>query len=171
MAKAHLMKAKKGSKYKSNMGSMYQPTREQFLTGGGKMYGPTRRHFRPEAQSGAAIAAKKVADACAKKLSALKKEVLQAEKSAKRCAGKLKKTRTAHAAPHKTAKKARKKSSKKSHGEKTVKLADLLGKGKRKHSPTASVKASSLGGKRWSCGGPVRSGCGGSGSRVLNKKR
>jgi len=170
--KPHLMKAKKGSKYHSNRGGMYQPTREQFLTGGGKQYGPTRRHFRPEAQAGAAIAAKKIADACAKKLSVLKREVLAAEKNAKRCAGKLKKTR--HATPGKAAKSrstAGRKKASKSHGEKTVKLADLLGKSPKKHHPTKAFKASSLGGKRWSCGGPVRSGCGGSGSRVLSKVR
>ncbi len=170
--KPHLSHAAKNgsTKYHSNMGGMYQPTRAQFLTGGGKQYGPTRRHFRPEAQAGAAIAAKKVADACAKKLSALKREVVQAEKKAKRCAGTLKKTRHAHTAPHKShAKKSRKKA--KGHSEKTVKLADLLGKGPKRHHPTKAVKASSLGGKRWSCGGPVRSGCGGSGSRVLKKIR
>ena len=52
-----------------------------------------------------------------------------------------------------------KKSKSASHGHKTVRAVDIL--------KNVAVKR----GKRWTCGGPVRSGCGGSGSRVIGKVR
>lgn len=66
------------------------------------------------------------------------------------------------AGPYKAPKKkARKKSSKKKAKKNpcaprhtTVKASDLLNRSKRK-------------GRRWLCGGPVRSGCGGSNSQVI----
>lgn len=72
---------------------------------------------------------------------------------------------------------ARKKKASKKHGKKrrSKKAQKKTTRRKSKAQKHEHVKMSDISkrarGKRWTCGGPIRSGCGGSKSRVIGKMR